>query len=128
MFSAVQYCTAKFAVTVFMASSTKKPRGRPSWVTGTKLDFLDHYSEDWQKSVDKGSGPAGLFYTKVTKRFIKKYGWYFDRWLGNDDVPDPEESTIDDEDSQDGVSPEEVAKRNVYYVDLRAVRHVPFFG
>jgi hypothetical protein len=44
-----------------MSSSTKKPHGQPSWVTGMKLQFLDQYSNDWQKAVDTGLGAAGNF-------------------------------------------------------------------
>jgi hypothetical protein len=105
-----------------MPASTKKPRGHPSWVTGTKLEFLDQYSVDWQTAIDKGTHAAGLFYTKITKCFIKKYGWDFNRWSSSDEVPDPDESTINDEDSQEGLSDDEVTKQNEYFHDLREVR------
>jgi hypothetical protein len=107
-----------------MSSSTKKPCGQPSWVTGTKLQFLDQYSNDWQKAVDTGLGAAGTFYTKVTKRFIKKYSWNFDRWKSPDDVPDPDEGTIDDDEADDGLSEDELTRRSTYYHELREVRAI----
>lgn len=107
--------------------STKKPRGRPSWVTGTKLTFLERYSEDWQKAIDMGLTQAGIFYDRVTRRFIKRFGWFFDRWSDPEDDPDIDEAALDDEDPQDGLSMEEVEKRNKYFHELRDVRFA-FFG
>ena len=101
----------------------KRPlRGRPTWVSGTKLVFLGQYADDWQKATDTGLAAAGVFYTKVAKRFIKKYGWHFDRWT--DKVcPDPDPATIDEDDSQDGLSNEEIAKRHEYYREIRSVSY-----
>ena len=107
--------------------STKKPCGHPSWVIGSKLTFLNQYSDDWQKAVDISLNHAGHFYDVVTKHFIKKHGWHFDRWSDVDDIVKLDQATMDDKDSQEGLSEEEVEKRNKYFRDLRDVRHA-FFG
>jgi hypothetical protein len=107
-------------------ATEKNRRGRPTWVTGTKFVFLDQYASEWKEATDAGLGPAGKFYTKVAKHFIKKYGWYFDRW-SDKDCPDPNPDTLDD-DSDDhehqGLSNDELVKRNQYYHDLRNVSFV----
>lgn len=103
-----------------MSTTAKRTRGRPSWVTGTKLAFLGQYAEQWQKATDTNLVAAGHFYTKVTQRFIKKYRWNFNRWTDKD-CPDPDLETIDEDNTQAGLTKEEVAKRNEYYQDLRAV-------
>lgn len=103
-----------------MGRGEARPRGRPTWVSGTKHAFLSQYSSDWQSATDTNVVAAGKFYTKVTKRFIKKYGWGFDRWTDKD-CPDPNPATIDDDDSQDGLTEDEIAKRQQYFRDMRAV-------
>jgi hypothetical protein len=100
--------------------SDKGPRGRPSWVVGTKFVFLNKYSEDWQRATDEGVVVAGRFYTKITKCFIKKYGWHFNRWEDKECV-DLDEETIDDEVSDPDIDNEELAKRLLYYKELREV-------
>lgn len=95
-------------------------RGRPSWVTGTKLTFLDRYADEWQKATDEGLVEAGKFYTRITKHFIKKYGWHFDRW-SDKQCPDPDPATIDNDEPQDGLTSDEVAARNEYFRKLRRV-------
>ena len=107
--------------------SAKKPRGHPSWVTGTKLTFLDRYSDDWQKAIDMGLTQAGIFYDRVTKRFINRFGWHFDRWSDPEDDSDIDEATLNNEDPQDGLSTEELEKRNKYFRELQDVRYA-FFG
>jgi hypothetical protein len=98
----------------------KGPHGRPSWVTGTKFTFLNQYSEDWQKATDEGVIVAGRFYTKITKCFIKKYGWHFDRWEDKE-CNDVDEESLDDEDLEDGVDNEELKLRTAYYRQMREV-------
>jgi len=100
--------------------SDKGPRGRPSWVVGTKFVFLNQYSEDWQSATDQGVVAAGRFYTKITKRFIKKYGWHFNRWEDKE-CADLDEETIDDEESDPDLDNEELAQRLKYYKELREV-------
>jgi hypothetical protein len=122
-FAAVRYWPVNFPVGYLpMPASGKNPRGRRTWVTGTKLIFLDQYSPDWQQAVDAGVVQAGAFYTKVAKHFIKKYGWHFNRWTDSDDVQELDEATLDDEEPQDGLTDEEVTERNKYFHELRAVR------
>lgn len=103
-----------------MARDGARPRGRPTWVSGTKLVFLEQYGGDWQKATDTSLVVAGKFYTKVTKRFIKKYGWHFDRWADKN-CPDPDPATIDEDDSQEHLTADEVLKRNKYFRELRGV-------
>lgn len=106
-----------------MPRENNRPRGRPSWVSGTKLTFMERYVADWQKATDTSLAAAGHFYTKVAKGFIKKYGWHFDRWTDKD-CPDPDpESTDDDDDDQEGLSDDEILKRQKYYRDMRGVSY-----
>lgn len=103
-----------------MARGDARPRGRPTWVSGTKLAFLSQFSSDWQCTTDTSLVAAGKFYTKVTKRFIKKYGWGFDRWTDKI-CPDPDPVTIDDDDSQVGLTEGEIETRQKYFQDMRGV-------
>lgn len=102
------------------SKSNRGPRGRPSWVVGTKLVFLDQYSADWQLATDQGLVVAGKFYTKVTKRFIKKYGWHFDRWQDKQ-CADLDQETIDDDEVEEDVENVERERRSAYYNQLREV-------
>lgn len=104
-----------------MVAGPPKIRGRPSWVTGSKLAFLNRYAEEWQKAVDTSPLIAGQFYTRVTKRFIKQYGFFFDRWLGSENIELLDNEALDEEESQEGLSQEDVIKRHAYYIDLREV-------
>jgi hypothetical protein len=45
---------------------------------------------------------------KVTKHFIEKYSWNFNRWKSPDDIPDPDKGTIDDNEADDGLSKDEL--------------------
>lgn len=81
---------------------------------------MSQYSADWLKATDISLVAAGKFYTKVTKRFIKKYGWYFDRWTDKE-CPDPDPDTIDDDYSQEGLTEEEVNNRHEYFKEMRGV-------
>ena len=100
--------------------SDKGPHGHPSWVVGTKFVFLNQYSEDWQRATDQGVIVASRFYTKITKRFIKKYGWHFNRWEDKECM-DLDEKTIDDEEAYEGTDNEETTRRSLYYKELREV-------
>jgi hypothetical protein len=74
----------------YLMPHNKGPCGHPSWVVGTKLTFLSQYSADWLKATNISLVATGKFYTKVTKCFIKKYGWYFDCWTDKEYLdPDP---------------------------------------
>lgn len=105
-----------------MAGSNNRSRGRPSWVSGSKLAFLSQYSIDWQTATDTGLVAAGQFYTNITKRFIKKYGWDFDRWTDKE-CPDPNPDTIDDDEDHETLTEEESTKRNEYFRTMRGVSH-----
>jgi hypothetical protein len=88
---------------------------------------LSQYSADWLKATDIGLVAAGNFYTKVAKRFIKKYGWYFDRW-SDKECSDPDPDTIDDDDGQEGLTEEEVDKRHEYFKEIRGVSLESLYG
>lgn len=107
-----------------MPREKNRTRGRPSWVSGTKLTFLSKYSDEWQEATDTSLVVAGRFYTRVTKRFIKKYGWHFDRWTDKE-CPDLDPDTIDDDDDQQGLTDEEISKRSQYYREMRGVSVQP---
>lgn len=100
------------------------PRGRPSWVVGTKLAFLDQYSADWQRATDEGVVVAGRFYTRITKCFIKKYGWHFNRWEDKE-CDDLHEDTIDDDEIEEDVDNDERERRSAYYNQMREVSDLP---
>ncbi|KII83052.1 hypothetical protein PLICRDRAFT_180780 [Plicaturopsis crispa FD-325 SS-3] len=98
-----------------------KPPGRTSWVKGTKLTFLDSRRETWQRAVDAGPVKAGVFYSNVTKLFLKKYGYNLP--LDEDlevDVEDPPDECIDDEDpEQEDMDEEEAERRSDIYTTTR---------
>lgn len=105
-----------------------KPPGRTSWVTGTKLTFLDSRRETWQRAVDAGPAKAGQFYSNITKLFIKKYG--YDLPLHEDlevDVEDPPDECVDDEDpEQEDMDEEEAERRSEIYNTIRTVSYFLF--
>lgn len=110
-----------FFQTCLAMPAEKKARGRPTWVTGTKFIFLDQYAREWKQATDAGLAAAGSFYTKVAKLFIKKYGWFFDRWADKI-CPDPDVNALDDDDDdQAGLPNDEIEKRNKYFQELRSV-------
>lgn len=101
--------------------SDTRIRGRPSWVTGTKLTFLTKFSEQWQRAKDQGPNAVGIFYTNVTKQFVSQYGWHFDRWTDKVcDVPD-EDAWINITEQSADLDQEEAVKRRKYFQDLRVV-------
>jgi len=104
-----------------MAGSNNHSRGHPSWVSGSKLAFLSQYSADWQKATDTSLVAASQFYMTITKHFIKKYGWGFDRWTDKDCL-DPNPDTInDDDDDQETLTEQESTKRNEYFRATRGI-------
>ncbi|KII88849.1 hypothetical protein PLICRDRAFT_175110 [Plicaturopsis crispa FD-325 SS-3] len=86
------------------------PPGPVPWIRGTKLKFFDSRREAWQRAVEAGPDKAGTFYTNVTKLFFKKYGWdlKYDDDLA-EDVDDPPDECLDEEDSDAEDLDEEVA-------------------
>ncbi|KAJ7480365.1 hypothetical protein B0H11DRAFT_2421170 [Mycena galericulata] len=90
-------------------------QGKVSWVTGTKLAFLERYKEPW---ISAGDTPA-RFYSDITKRFILKYGWDERYSQRGDDLEDDTDDPKDEEVAA-FVSPEdEVEERAEYYYRLR---------
>lgn len=87
--------------------------------------FLSHYADDWQKATDGGLIKAGKFYTWITKHFIKKYGWHFDRW-SDQMCPDPDPATINEDKPQDGLTNDEIIARNEYFQKMRGVSKLFF--
>lgn len=99
------------------------PRGRPSWVSGSKLVFLLQFSAEYHAARDAGLVAAGLFYTGVTKKFISKYGWGFDRWTDKE-CPDPDQDAWLDVNDYANLEPGEAAQRRDYYRGLREVSDI----
>lgn len=101
--------------------SDSRPRGRPSWVTGSKLKFLTQFSDEWQRAKDQGPNAVGVFYTNVTKRFVSQYGWHFNRWEDKICKPaDDDDAWVNITDHGD-LDQEEITCRRQYFQDLRAV-------
>ncbi|KAJ7604194.1 hypothetical protein DFH06DRAFT_1151375 [Mycena polygramma] len=92
-----------------------KKQGKPSWIEGEKLAFMERYKQEW---LDAGDDP-GAFYTTQTKRFLLKTGWdprFAERGCDFDaGVPDPTEQEL-----KDFVSPtEDVEEKTKYFQVLR---------
>ncbi|KAF7969798.1 hypothetical protein HWV62_25977 [Athelia sp. TMB] len=99
------------------AGGSSKP-GKKSWISGTKARFLQSHNEAWVSATNRGSDAARSFYSDVTKLWIKKYGWHFDR-NGDleEDTPDPtQESLLEPEEAVDD---EEAERRKEYYSKMR---------
>jgi hypothetical protein len=103
------------------AKNTGAKRGKKSWVTGTKLAFLERRKQEWRFAVQ--ADRAGAFYTKVAKLFILKYGWAFDLRLDlENDTEDPDDETAEEIEEEDNtLSDEENEECYEYYTDLRTV-------
>lgn len=102
--------------------SSPKPRGRKSWVQGSKYTFLTSRGDLWHQAVD--SNRAGEFYTRVTRLWLKKYPHSLP--LDQDlevDVEDPSDETLDDGfDEQPIMAAEEADEVNKKFKQLRQVR------
>ncbi|KAJ7604195.1 hypothetical protein DFH06DRAFT_1349629 [Mycena polygramma] len=93
----------------------RKKQGKPSWIEGEKLAFMERYRGEW---LDAGA-ERGAFYTTQTKRFLLKTGWdprFAECGCDFDPgVPDPTEEEL-----EDFVSPtEDVEEKTEYFLLLR---------
>lgn len=75
---------------------------------------MEYCVADWQVAMAIGPDTAGTVHWKVTKLFIKKYGWHFNH---EDDVPDgipdpPDSSLLDPEPS---INKDESKAHHEYY-------------
>lgn len=87
--------------------------GKQSWVFGTKLVFFEARHDEWQAAVHNSK--PGAFYTKVTKLYLKKYGDLPEDEDLEEDVEDPDEDSLDDEEEFFGLSEaEKVAKQEAF--------------
>ncbi|KAF7969250.1 hypothetical protein HWV62_27834 [Athelia sp. TMB] len=98
--------------------SVKGLRGRKSWACGSVRTFLCAGLSDWQQARDSGRGPVGIFYTNITKKFIAKYGWYWDPTVDKE-CPDPTDDEWANIRDHTGLNEEEVQRRNTYFRELR---------
>lgn len=106
--------------------STPQPRGRKTWVQGSKYTFLTSRGDLWRQAVD--SNRAGEFYTRVTKLWLKKYPHSLP--LEQDlevDVEDPTDETLDDGFEDPILNQEEADEVNKKFKTLRQVWPSPFF-
>ncbi|KAJ7310819.1 hypothetical protein DFH08DRAFT_974219 [Mycena albidolilacea] len=73
----------------------KSRPGKKSWVWGTKRIFFEKRKEEWLREAE--AKRSGLFYTKIGKLFIKKYGYHLrdDQDLAVD-VADPPDSAANE--------------------------------
>ncbi|KAJ7028994.1 hypothetical protein C8F04DRAFT_1265389 [Mycena alexandri] len=97
--------------------SEKAAPGKLSWVWGTKLVFFSKRKDQWL--VEAEAGKAGVFYTKMMKLYVKKYGYQ----LADDedlevDIEDPPDSAAD-EVVHERLPPEETDFRVKYSKALR---------
>ncbi|KAF9067627.1 hypothetical protein BDP27DRAFT_1364695 [Rhodocollybia butyracea] len=72
---------------------TGKLRGRPGWVTGTKLVYLEHYFTEWKTVWE--AGKVGEFYTLMMKRLYAKFGEQAEKGDATDETEDPEDEALD---------------------------------
>lgn len=94
--------------------------GPKSWVSGTKARFLRDQNAAWYASTTRGPEAAGVFYSQVTKLFIKKYGWDFGHEKDlPEDTPDPTLESL--QEPEEAVGDEEAAKRAEHFKSMRSV-------
>ena len=96
-------------------------QGRQNAFNGAKLEYLDSYKDEFLSTPDR----AG-FYTTVSKRFIRRFGYK----LAMEENPGPD----DDNDKHtpnvvDPLSPldeqnKESDEQHAYYEELRKVSHL----
>jgi hypothetical protein len=88
-------------------------------VHGTKLSFFVRRKDAWIHESE--ANRAGAFYTKMSKLFVKKYGWHLadDQDLA-EDVEDPPDEAAD-EVVHELMSPEEQEFCAQYMKTLRTV-------
>ncbi|KAF7965359.1 hypothetical protein HWV62_44273 [Athelia sp. TMB] len=95
-------------------------RGKKSWVSGTKLRFLQSHNDAWVSATKEGPNTAAVFYSNVSKLWIKKYGWHFDYKTDLDeDMPDPSLDALHDPEPEEAVDDDEAARRREYNEKMR---------
>ncbi|KAJ7602792.1 hypothetical protein DFH06DRAFT_1351026 [Mycena polygramma] len=95
----------------------KRPTGKLPWVWGTKLVFFENRKEEWLRESE--SNQTGTFLTKVSKLYVRKYGWHIaDNQDLAVDVEDPPDSAADEVVHQI-LSEEEAALRAGHMKKLR---------
>ncbi|TFY73766.1 hypothetical protein EWM64_g10247 [Hericium alpestre] len=97
----------------------KRPPGRPAWAQGPRLHFLSVRRSEYRK-VAKDRDKANVFYTRVARLMIRKYG--YDTVL-NDVLPeglvDPPDSDLDNPSDHEGESTDERGRKEEIYKEVR---------
>ncbi|KAF7968788.1 hypothetical protein HWV62_29302 [Athelia sp. TMB] len=92
--------------------------GKKSWVSGTKLRFLQSHNAAWESASREGPDAATVFYSNMAKLWIKKYGWHFNHEDDLEvDTPDPLLDTLGE--PEEPVDDEEAARRREYNDTMR---------
>ncbi|KAF9065248.1 hypothetical protein BDP27DRAFT_1366504 [Rhodocollybia butyracea] len=94
---------------------TGNPRGRPGWVTGNKLVYLERYFTEWRTARE--AGKVGEFYTLMTKRLYAKFGEQTAKGDATDETEDPEDEALDIE--MDNKTEEELKEFQANFKDRR---------
>ncbi len=90
------------------------------WVTGAKFEFLNTRLGFWHDAREIGE--MSTFYSRLTLLFIRTFSW--ERALdpdGNRPADDPSEDNLEQVLDVKGLEPDEVARRNTIYLELRSV-------
>jgi hypothetical protein len=73
---------------------TGKPRGRPGWVSGSKLTYLESHFTEWKAARE--AGKVADFYTLMTKRLYAKFGDQAETGdIVDSDTEDPDDEALD---------------------------------
>lgn len=94
--------------------------GKQGWIFGTKLVFFEARHDEWQIAVHNSK--PGPFYTKITKLYKAKYGDLPEDEDLAEDVEDPDEDSLDDEEEFLGMSEAEKLEKQEAFKKLREVR------
>ncbi|RDX39725.1 hypothetical protein OH76DRAFT_1490873 [Lentinus brumalis] len=103
----------------------KSPKDDPTegdgrrWVTGSKFEFLTARLPLWHDARELSE--MSTFYSRITLLFIRFFTW--DRALdsdGNGPAEDPSEDNLDAILDVTGLQPNEIARRNTVYIELRS--------
>ncbi|RDX39964.1 hypothetical protein OH76DRAFT_1423985 [Lentinus brumalis] len=111
--------------TVPRKKKVKSPNEDPTegdgrrWVTGVKFEFLTGRLPLWHDARDFGE--MSNFYSRVTLLFVRFFTW--EHALdpdGNGPAEEPSEDNLNEELNVTGLEPDEVARRNAVYIELRS--------
>ncbi len=94
---------------------------RRRWATGCKFQFLDGRLPLWRDARD--GVQMSSFYTRITLLFIRHFGWEHALDVDGTGPPgEPSEEGLEQVLDPAGLTDEQLATRNVVYLELRGVR------